>query len=115
VGANPNMRVKKVGRTTALTVGELEARIPTPQVISYKAAHFKGRVWFKDVWSVRALPGDVFALAGDSGSLVVTEDGRHAVGLVFAANSTGDYALIIPISCVSNSFGGLSLVGGHGI
>ena len=109
------MLVKKFGRTTALTRGVLEAKIATPQPIPYKARHFRGTVWFKDVWSVRAQTGDVFALPGDSGSLVVTEDERYAIGLVFAANSAGDYALIIPISCVLNSFGGLKLVNGHGV
>jgi hypothetical protein len=113
--ARSNMKVKKFGRTTALTFGQLEAKIGTPQAIAYKANHFKGKVWFKDVWSIRAPAGEVFALSGDSGSLVVTEDGQHAVGLVFAANPAGDYALMIPMACVSASFGGLQLVGGHGV
>ena len=109
------MPVKKFGRTTALTHGTLEARIRPPQPIPYKAKHFKGTVWFKEVWSIVAAPREVFALPGDSGSLVVTEDGGHAVGLVFAANVAGDYALIIPIANVLAAFGGLQLIGGHGV
>ena len=108
------MRVKKFGRTTGLTHGIIEAKVPTPQPVTYKATHFRGVVWFRDVWSVAAI-GDHFALSGDSGSLVVTEDGRHAVGLVFAANPSGSYGWIIPMSCVLRAFTGLELVHGHGL
>lgn len=107
------MRVKKFGRTTALTDGHVEARITTPIPVTYTARHFRGTIWFKDVWTVRSL-GGAFALPGDSGSLVVNEDATKAIGLVFAANKSGDYAWIIPMNCVSQTFGGLTLVGGHG-
>ena len=106
--------VKKFGRTTSLTRGVIEARVLTPQPISYNAKHFKGTVYFKDVWSVRALD-DVFALPGDSGSLVVTDDGTATVGIVFAANNSGSYGWIIPMESVLSAFPGLSLVHGHGI
>ena len=58
-----------------------------------------------------------FALPGDSGSLVVTEDGAHAIGVVFAASqgASGDYGIIIPIHHVLSRFNGLQLVNGHGI
>jgi hypothetical protein len=109
------MAVKKFGRTTALTTGEIEARVTAPMPVTYTSKYFKGTIWFKDVWTVKAPTGSVFALPGDSGSLVVTEDGSRAVGLVFAANSNGEYAWIIPMSCVTNAFGGLALIGGHGV
>jgi hypothetical protein len=109
------MRVKKVGRTTALTYGTLQAKIPTPAALPYTSKHFKSVVWFKNVWTVRADSGGVFALPGDSGSLVVTEDGTRAVGVLFAANRSGEYGWIIPMACVETAFGGLRLVGGHGI
>jgi hypothetical protein len=110
------MKVKKFGRTTGLTEGEIEAKVGTPMPVSYNARYFKGTVWFKDVWSVKsAMVGDAFALPGDSGSLVVDEDASHAIGVVFAANRSGDYAWIIPIQCVISSFGGISLVSGHGV
>jgi hypothetical protein len=67
------------------------------------------------VWTVRARMGEIFALAGDSGSLVVTEDGAQAIGIVFAANRSGDFGWIIPMPYVLTAFGGLRLVGGHGI
>jgi hypothetical protein len=109
------MRVKKTGRTTGLTRGEVEAKINTPVAINYTSKRFKGVVWFKDVWTVRALPGHPFALLGDSGSLVVTEDAVSAVGLVFAANQSGDYAWIVPMPCAVNSLGGLQMQSGHGV
>ncbi|TGQ36516.1 hypothetical protein [Mesorhizobium sp. M00.F.Ca.ET.216.01.1.1] len=108
------MAVKKFGRTTGLTRGFVEALVPTPIPIGYNSKNFKGVVWFQDVWTVHSTT-DAFALPGDSGSLVVTEDGSAAVGLVFAASRNGDYAWIIPMPSIVNSFGGLALVGGHGI
>jgi hypothetical protein len=109
------MSVKKFGRTTGLTTGEVEAKVTTPMPVTYTSKYFKGTVWFKDVWTIRASGGAPFALPGDSGSLVVTDDASRAVGLVFAASRNGDYAWIIPISCVAGAFGGLSLVSRHGV
>lgn len=109
------LRVKKVGRTTGLTFGEIEARISTPTPIAYNAKNFKGTVWFKDIWTVRAVDGEHFVLPGDSGSLVVSEDGKSAVGIVFAGNPSGDYGFIIPMPAVAATFGGLGLVGSHGV
>jgi hypothetical protein len=71
-------------------------------------------VWFKDVWTVRAIDAP-FALPGDSGSLVVNENATGAVGIVFAANSSGEYAWIIPMPTVAAAFGGLRLLSGHGV
>ncbi len=109
------MKVKKFGRTTALTTGIVQAKITAPVAVAYTAKYFKGTVWFKDVWTVETDTNDPFALPGDSGSLVVSEDGTRAVGIVFAANNTGEYAWIVPMPCVLGSFGGLTLVGAHGI
>jgi hypothetical protein len=108
------MEVKKFGRTTGLTQGEVEAKVTSPMAVEYVAKHFRGIVWFKDVWTVRG-KGEPFALQGDSGSLVVTEDGSEAVGMVFAASRNGEYAWIIPMPCIVGTFGGLQLVTGHGV
>jgi hypothetical protein len=108
------MEVKKFGRTTGLTRGVVEAKVTTPMPVTYSSRHFKGVVWFRDVWTIRATDGP-FALPGDSGSLVVNEDGDRAIGLVFAASRNGEYAWIIPMPCIVGSFGGLQLVSGHGI
>ena len=109
------MRVKKVGRTTGLTHGEVEAKVTAPTPITYNAKYFKGVVWFREVWTVRSRMPEPFALNGDSGSLVVAEDGFGAVGVVFAANTTGEYAWIVPMPAVVAAFGGLQLIGGHGV
>jgi len=106
------MRVKKFGRTTGLTTGVVEAFVNTPTPIPYSAKHFKARVWFENVWTVKG-DGEPFAMPGDSGSVVVTEDNSAVVGLVFAANA--DWGWIIPISCIITEFGGLEFVTGHGV
>jgi hypothetical protein len=59
---------------------------------------------------VRAKEGEHFVLPGDSGSLVVSEDGSSAVGVVFAGNPSGDYGFIIPMPAAVAVFGGLGLV-----
>ncbi|MDD5035215.1 MAG: hypothetical protein PHE55_10685 [Methylococcaceae bacterium] len=115
VGLKSGLRVKKTGRTSALTVGIVEAFVPTPWILPYKSTKFSAVVWFKDTWTVRSADADPFALPGDSGSLVVAEDGSGAVGLLFAANSKGDYGIIVPIQEVLNACGNLQLVSGHGI
>ncbi len=108
------LRVKKVGRTTDLTSGTVEALIPTPMPLPYKNTNFTASVWFTDIWTVRADDGEQFALPGDSGSLVVTESGDAAVGLLFASSARGDYAWIAPIDTVLNDLG-LTLLGNHGV
>jgi hypothetical protein len=109
------MKVKKFGRTTGLTTGVVEAHVSTPTPVTYTSKHFKGTVWFRNVWTVKATSTSPFALPGDSGSLVVTEDAKKAVGLVFAGNLGGDYGWIVPMPSVIQSFGGLSLVTNHGL
>jgi len=104
------MRVKKFGRTTGLTFGTVEARSKRFTPIEYTSKSFKGTVWFTDIWTVRADAGDAFAMGGDSGSLVVSEDGFQAVGIVFAANAKGEYGWILPMPKVMSAFGGMELV-----
>jgi hypothetical protein len=108
------MAVKKFGRTTGLTHGIVEAKVNQFTPVTYNARYFKGKAWFTEVWTVRATAGS-FALGGDSGSLVVAEDGSAAVGLLFAGNPTGDLVWIIPFSNIVAAFPGITLVHGHGI
>lgn len=115
VSPTAGMAVKKFGRTTGFTEGILEASINTPTAIPYKARYFAATVWVQDVWTVRAARGTAFALPGDSGSLVVAEDGSAAIGLVFAASPGGEYGWIVPFVHLATLFGGLTLVQGHGI
>lgn len=109
--------VKKFGRTTGLTRGVVEARL-TPFPMPYKCRRFSAVVWFQDAWTVRPSEDNPFALPGDSGSLVVTEDGGYAIGIVFGVGGGGrggGYGIIIPIDHVLSMFGGLQLVNGHGV
>jgi len=55
-----------------------------------------------------------FALGGDPGSLVVNDDASAAVGILFAANPSGEYGWIVPMPAVRAAFGGLDLVAAHG-
>lgn len=84
-----NLKVKKIGCTTGLTSGVVEAFVPTPWVLPYKSSHFSATVWFQNTWTVCSADRDPFALPGDSGSLVVAADGSGAVGLLFAVSSRG--------------------------
>jgi hypothetical protein len=108
------MKVRKFGRTTGVTVGVLDSFVSDPTPIPCQTKTFKGTVWFCDMWYVMG-DGGAFALSGDSGSLVVTEDGQHAVGILFACNRTGEFGQIIPIDHVLKHFGGVTLVAGHGV
>jgi hypothetical protein len=109
------MRVKKFGRTTGLTTGTVEAFVPTPWMLPYKSGKFSATVWFTDTWTVLGDNSDEFALPGDSGSIVVTEDNSAVVGLLFAVNTRGQYGIIMPIGPVLAAVGGATLVSGHGI
>ena len=108
------LRSKKLEETTGLTIGTIEAYLNTPTAILYKGEHFKAKVWVQDVWTILAdEPYDYFALPGDSGSLVVTEDEENVVGMIFAARD--NYAIMIPIERILSCFGGISLISEHGI
>ena len=114
ISPKSGMRVKKFGRTTGLTLGTVESMIALMS-LPYKNRHFSSTVWFTNVWIIRAdADSGIFALPGDSGSLVVAEDGRSAIGLLFAATSRGEYGFIAPICTILDELG-LSLVDGHGI
>jgi hypothetical protein len=90
-------RVFKIGAGSGLTYGEvLEFRdtlIDTEQ----------GRVLFVNTICVGSTVGfDRFAVAGDSGALVVGEDGAP-LGLVFAVAADGSYALACPMNSVCSA------------
>ena len=105
------MLVKKVGRTTGLTSGQILGVSATSFGLPYKSTHFSSTVYFQNVWAVVTLTGEPFSAPGDSGSLVVTEDGTAAVGLIFAGGDNVSY--IIPIEAVLGEWQAV-LVGGHG-
>lgn len=108
------MAVKKFGRTTGLTYGVVEAMIPTPFPLPYKSSTFAATVYLTDIWTIRVQHGQHFALPGDSGSLVVSEDGKHSIGLLFAASRKGDYGFVAPIDTVLGDLNA-KLVNKHGV
>lgn len=92
------LSVQKYGRTTGLTKGavtEINAII--------KVGYSAGVARFVNQLVVTSRKP--FLKAGDSGSLLVTDPGRAPVGLLFAANSTGKYAIANPINLVLDRFG----------
>jgi hypothetical protein len=90
--------VQKYGRTTKLTIGRITAINATINV-SYSS----GTARFVNQIVVRS--SRPFIKPGDSGSLLVTYPNRNPVGLLFAGNSSGTYAMANPIDAVLNRFG----------
>ena len=88
--------VQKYGRTTGLTEGKV-SEINVSVWVDFGQGR---RAYF--VSQIRITPGG-FSAGGDSGSLVVTKDGNHPVGLLFAGSDTSTVAN--PIDEVLNAFG----------
>jgi len=88
------MTVKKCGRTTGYTEGEVVG-INVTIVVNYMPdgyARFDNQIQFTKI-----------ASSGDSGSLVVTQDGNHPVGLEFAGSDVASFAN--PIQEILDYFG----------
>ena len=105
-----NLRVKKVGRTTGLRAGTVLGEMVVPFYIPYKSNKFQSIVYFSGVWAVQGDGGNTFSEPGDSGSLVVTLDGKQAVGVVFAGGNNVSY--VLPIGKILALFN-MTLVAGH--
>ncbi len=101
VSASVGQSVEKYGRTTAQTTGTVTG-INASVLVSYgsgKTALFVHQTVFEN----SGLP---VIGAGDSGSLLVTNDASHsAVGLLFAGNASGSMAIGNPIGAVLTRFG----------
>lgn len=108
------LKVKKFGRSTGLTHGIIVSRIVEFD-LPYESENFSSLVWFEDVWSIQSTDSEPFALTGDSGSLVVTEDESAVVGVLFAVLPKGLWAYIVPVGSVTEAFGGIEFVGDHGV
>ena len=89
--------VMKYGRTTQQTVGTITG-INATITISYGSS---GNATFSNQIIVQS--GRPFLKAGDSGSLMVTTNGLNPVGLLFAGDSTGKYAVANDIDDVLTS------------
>ena len=81
-----NLAVKKSGRTTGLTRGEILI-IGTTIRVGYNG----GTATFYDQIGIQSSAGS-FSLGGDSGSLIVTESDNRPVGLLFAGSDTWTFA-----------------------
>ncbi len=96
------LKVQKYGRTTGYTQGEISAVNVTVDVC------YETRGPYRCVKSARFInqftitPGD-FSAGGDSGSLIVSEEGNNPVGLLFAGGST--HTIASPIGVVLSEFG----------
>ncbi len=95
VSAYVGQTIKKVGRTTSQTTGTVTAINVTVDVgYSSGTAHFVGQIY----------TSSGFCKSGDSGSLVITNDGnKNPVGLLFAGTSRGN-SLLNPIGLVLTRF-----------
>jgi len=100
------LRVKKWGRSTGLTHGEISKIVAEPESIEYNVTSyygptssqaFKGTVYFSELYEVESLSVNGFSAGGDSGSLVVS-DGAGAekiVGILIGGNNLKSYVLPI--------------------
>lgn len=100
------LRVKKWGRSTGLTQGEVSKVVNEPESIEYNVTSyygpsssqtFKGTVYFPIVYEVESLSVNVFSAGGDSGSLVVTDNAsdEKVVGILIGGNNLKSYVLPI--------------------
>lgn len=95
--ARAGQDVMKMGRTTGLTYGTVQSTNVTIKVeFDGKTAIFENQIYVK---------GDLgdFLKAGDSGSLLVTQQGAHPIGLLFAGGDGSAFAN--PIKPVLDYFG----------
>jgi hypothetical protein len=93
-----NMAVQKYGRTSSLTKGTITMVNATVDV-GYGA----GTARFVNQIVVQS--NKPFIKPGDSGSLLVTNPGRSPVGLLFAGNQNGSFAVANRIQDVLSAFG----------
>lgn len=102
--------VKKIGRTTGETQGRLRGFSLRPVAIPYKSDRFSSLVYFRNVWAIESTGPGPFSGPGDSGALVVSDDGSEAIGLLFGGNES--ISLMVPIEPVLKAFG-TTLVSKH--
>ncbi len=101
VAAAVGQAVQKYGRTTSLTKGQV-----TDFNAAIKVGYPSGTARF--VGQIVVQSKKPFLKSGDSGSLLVVDGGTHdlkPVGLMFAANRSGKFAVANPIDPVLSAFG----------
>lgn len=97
VGGILGLAVQKYGRTTSLTRGSIAGINATVDV-----GYSSGTARFVD--QIIVASRRPFIKPGDSGSLLVSDPGRNPVGLLFAGNGNGKYAVANRIDLVLNRF-----------
>lgn len=90
-------RIQKMGRTTFFTRGQIDA-LNVKAVIDGQL----GPTYFDRCLQVNRVTSGIFGGPGDSGSLVVYQDGNRPVGLLFAGSSI--LTLLNPIDVVLQAF-----------
>ena len=96
--ATLNMAVQKFGRTTGLTTG-----VVTGVNVTVRVQYTDGVATFVNQVQITGNRG-AFSKAGDSGSLIVTQNGKNPVALLFAGGGTSTFAN--PIGPVLQAVGG---------
>ena len=101
----PELAVKKWGRSTGFTTGRVATVLTEPEpveynVISYygpqQSQSFKGTIYFPQVYELIGSAARPFSLGGDSGALVVThDDSPEVVGVIIAGSP--DKTLVLPL------------------
>ncbi len=91
----PEQEVFKVGRTTGLTRGTIK----TVATIVGPVGYTDGPSWFQNSFVIEGTNGVQFSDHGDSGSAIVSTDGK-ILGLLYAGNGVQTYAC--PITDVFN-------------
>ncbi|WP_428968813.1 hypothetical protein ACQR50_14230 [Sphingomonas sp. Xoc002] len=113
----PGMNVRKIGRTTGDTKGTIVAQAVGFVPVAMETPLFRGIIYFDNVFAIQGALGQPFSDRGDSGSLIVHEDGageRSAVGLLFAGSGDQQLTFMLPIDKVLSHFK-VTLVGGHNV
>lgn len=96
IAATIGITVQKYGRSTGLTRGQVSGVNAIMDVdYSGETATFVNQI---------LIDGRKFLQPGDSGSLVVTDPDREAVGLLFAGNTRGSLGIANPIGTVLDAF-----------
>jgi hypothetical protein len=80
----PGLSVAKVGRTTGVTRGRISAIEVDQIVVGYDI----GQLSFDDQIEIESTETGSFSAGGDSGSLIIDDEGR-ACGLLFAGSESG--------------------------
>src|SRR5215469_948337 len=101
VAASVNKAVTKSGRSTGLTCSTVLST-NTPTTVQYQKGCGTGVMFSETFMNQVVVAGGNFSAAGDSGSLIVTQDTADPVALLFAGSDTDTVGN--PVSDVLNFF-----------